>query len=711
MPINEKGLYVFEDIAFVNTSIFTEAARHYKKHGTYTKAPKDSIEYNQFWDIEEERLENGMSAPGKLIYKDGVPIIQDVHITGEHYGFLNYGRIKRTIDSEDNKELKNIIKDSHLLKNARKVGKKDIDFPSFFDWQYHYYQAKWYAQYVMGLNMVVAKARRKGFSYIEGFDCALTINTVPNSLVIVGAHDLKYITLANQMIPMAKRYLDWLESETDWTRHYLKDVPEEIILGYKDPITGHRKGYLSSLIGLSFMNNPDAAVGKDAYKIKWEESGKFPNLAEALDVTTSTTEAGDIQTGFMTIFGTGGTKDANWAAFEKIFYNPELYNCMSFDNIWDEGSSGNACGFFYAQEYNLEPYIDEHGNSKIEEAVESIEKARESKKRTSVASSDYLKYIGQRARTPREAFSSGSDNIFPAAEIMAQLNKVESIPEFKYLYRAGQLVQTDKGVRFQLNQELEGLKIKTHDPIFNFPLKKDQDVNGCYVEWISLYRDPRTGKIPDDLYRLWHDPYAHNKEEKDITIKDSLGVTYVYERINNLTPHKGDVIVGAYIGRPASMNDYNEGLYKLAMYTNGKVMFENDRGDVLGFFGRKRSLDLLVDQPDLQWAVELKGKTMRDKGLNMTPKRKAKGAIYLRDYLLEKRGTDANGNKIINLHYIYDPALLRELLKWNLNGNFDRVSALLIGMFDMKELETKEFQPVQKAGVEDFFNKRLFTNS
>src|ERR1700749_4924956 len=138
MPFNERGYYEFEDIAFVNTSQFTEAARFFKKHGVYTKAQKGTREYNEFWDQEEERRINGMSAPGKLVNGK----LQTVHITGEHYGFLNYARIWRTEDNEDKKELKNLVKDSPLLKNARKVGKKDLDFPAFFDGQYHYFKAK-----------------------------------------------------------------------------------------------------------------------------------------------------------------------------------------------------------------------------------------------------------------------------------------------------------------------------------------------------------------------------------------------------------------------------------------------------------------------------------------------------------------------------------------------------------------------------------------
>lgn len=710
MGLNANGHYEIEDIAFCNTSEVTESGKYFKKNGIYTKAPQGSREFKEFWDREEDRRRNGMTIPGKLVYKNGIPEMQKVHITGEHYGFLNYARIKR-VKEEDIAALKQFMfKDSHLLKNSRKVAKKDFDFPAFIDGQYHWFTAKKFAQSI-GLHLVMCKARRKGFSYMEGWDTADTINMNPSALVLVCAYDYKYITLGNQMMGMAKKYLDFLELETDFGRGFIKEGLDHIRMGYKLSDEGQKEfGYLSEAIALSHMNNPDAAAGKDADKIKFEECGKFPNLKESLDITLSTTEDGSIKTGFITMFGTGGTKDANWADFEEIYYNPEAYGCMMFNNVWDDGGEGTSCGFFYPQEMGDPLFVDEHGNSNGTKALESFEKEKSIAKKTKT-NAQYLRWVGQRARNGKEAFSNGSDNIFPAIEILDQLQRVEHDPDIKFLHRAGVLVTTPHGVRFKSNEELKHLNQPIHDPIFNFPLKDKQDVDGCYVEWISPYRDPSTGLIPKGLYRIWNDPYAHDMDKKDLTIKHSLGSSYVYERMNNFTPGRGDCFIACYNGRPPRMDDYNENLLKIAEYVNGEIMFENDRGDLKGYATRKRKLHLLADQPDLEWVAELKGKTNRDKGMSMTTARKEKAAIYLRDWLLEVRGKDTNGNPKLNLHYIYDPALLRELLKWNLKGNFDRVSTLLVGMFDMKECFNKEIKVPKIEDKTDFFNRDLYSNS
>lgn len=709
MGLNANGHYEIEDIAFCNTQEFTATGRFFKKNGIYTKAPKNSREYKEFWDIEEDRRRHGMVLPGKLTYNaKGEVSMQEVRITGEHYGFLNFARIKR-VKEEDLVALRQFVtKDSHLLKHSKKVGKKDYDFPAFIDGQYHWFKAKEFAQSI-GLHIVMCKARRKGFSYMEGWDSADTVNMTPYSTVLIGAYDYKYITLGNQMMGMAKRYLDFLELNTDFGRGFLKEGLDHIKLGYRKTTEGQKEyGYLSELVALSFMNNPDAAAGKDAVKIKLEECGKFPNLKEALDITMSTTEDGSISTGFITMFGTGGTKDANWADFEHIYYNPESHGCMMFNNVWDDGSEGTPSGFFYPQEMGDPSFVDEHGNSNKDSALADFEIRKAGQKKIK-SNSEFLRWVGQRARNGKEAFANGSDNIFPAIEILDHLQKVEHDPDFKYLPRVGVLTTGDKGIKFKLNSDLQALDQRIHEPILNFPLKDKQDVTGCYVEWISPYRHPQTGQIPKGLYRLWHDPYAHDTDKKDLTIKHSLGTTYVYERMNNITPGRGDYFVAKYVGRPERMDDYNEMLMKMAEYWNGEIMFENDRGDVKGFFARKRKLHLLADEPDLEWEKELKGKTNRGKGMNMTIKRKEKGAIYLRDWLLEPRSKDAFGNAKLNLHYIYDPALLRELLKWNLKGNFDRVSALLVGMYDMKECFDKEIKaPIIRDG-NDFFNRPLFT--
>jgi len=64
------------------------------------------------------------------------------------------------------------------------------------------------------------------------------------------------------------------------------------------------------------------------------------------------------------------------------------------------------------------------------------------------------------------------------------------------------------------------------------------------------------------------------------------------------------------------------------------------------------------------------------------------------------------------LHYIYDIGLLRELLKFNGKGNFDRVSCCIVGMFDIKETIFKQIAPTTKQTdieEDDYFRNPLNT--
>ena len=89
--------------------------------------------------------------------------------------------------------------------------------------------------------------------------------------------------------------------------------------------------------------------------------------------------------------------------------------------------------------------------------------------------------------------------------------------------------------------------------------------------------------------------------------------------------------------------------------------------------------------------------------------RKGQAEIYLRDWLKTPRGRDEQGEQKLNLHYIYDIALIDELVKYNRRGNFDRVSALMVGMFHLKDLHTREVQIVEQQSENTFFDRAFFS--
>jgi hypothetical protein len=131
----------------------------------------------------------------------------------------------------------------------------------------------------------------------------------------------------------------------------------------------------------------------------------------------------------------------------------------------------------------------------------------------------------------------------------------------------------------------------------------------------------------------------------------------------------------------------------LADYYNAEIGFENDRGDVVGYAKRFRLLDRLAPEFEMGYDDKLKKPHItRTYGMAMGSgkenlKRK-QGLVYLRDWLITPRGKTTDGRVLLNLHLIFDPALLLELIKYDEEKvtRFDRVAALIVGVYHMKEL-------------------------
>jgi hypothetical protein len=349
--------------------------------------------------------------------------------------------------------------------------------------------------------------------------------------------------------------------------------------------------------------------------------------------------------GFLTGWGTGGTKDANWAAFEEVCYNPDSFNILPCNNVWDAGAEGTPGCYFYAHVDGLEGHMDYNGNTNFETSWASHLKKKEIKRLVSATESSFMRWCGQRANSPSEAFARDSNNIFPTEEIQAQLNFVNRNKHINDARRCGVLVPHDKyGVILKTNEELGAEGKKVHQPLDEFPRRKGTDPHGCVVEYQSPWRD-KMGKVPNGLYVAFQDPYGVDKTSDYITTKNSVAATYVMQLPNKYTGSKGGMIVASYVGRPERQDEYNQQVLYLLQRYNAQLMFENDRGDVIPFMRKKKALHLLCREPEMQFAKDISGKAGRGYGMHMTPARLEKGVIYLRDHLLEVINKDTGSEK------------------------------------------------------------------
>ncbi len=393
---------------------------------------------------------------------------------------------------------------------------------------------------------------------------------------------------------------------------------------------------------------------------------------------------------------TGGTKGADYEGLEELFFNPENYNVIPIKNKWDDASESNTCSFFVPAYVNLEGFIDNNGKSKVEEAKTYLNQERE-EKQESDDPRGYNKHVAQFPFTPREATMRVDNNIFPTNELNSQLSEVISKNKHKAL-TSGTLYREEGEVKFNPDANV--------NPIFKFPTPKDTDRRGGVVIKQTPYKTD-AGRVPDNMYMICHDPYAHDGSPEG----SSLGAAYVIKRVNDIDLTYANCPVASYVGRPLKQDTYNRNLFLLAEYYNAKIAFENNRGNVMEYAKNNNLLHRLYEKPNIQEnRHRSRPRTTRTYGLTMSSKSmKNQAEVYIRDWLLEEYAKSAEGKRTLVLNKILDPALLKELANYNEDGNFDRVSALMVGMYYLRQLQNQKVRkqdPVEEHS--DFFNRELF---
>lgn len=679
--VGDNGGFLMNiDFVFRKTERFTEAAQHYKKHGKYTLLTKANKKaYHDFWEEETRRRKQGFTANCKLYLKDvekydnakseeeREALLHPVRITGDHYHFLNYGRLRRTPNKEEKAELES---KGDFITNFIE------GFPRFWDGHFWNFHSSEFAQR-NNYNLFKGKARGKGYSYITGNSDANLLNLFPKATVVLLAYEEKYLVDGEEgTAVMLKTALDWMENKTYWKRGVAKEVTSHLVLGYKDRGSNEIKGWRSRALSFPIKQNESAAIGKRARRIRYEESGYCPNLQDSLDVTLSSTEVGLAKVGYVEVYGTAGTKTNNWQPFANGFFNPGANKAMPFENVWDKGARAKTCGFFHPQVWNLEPYMDVDGNSHLEEAFEADkkDKLRAYEEKTL---SDWIVYVGQRANTPGEAFRGGVENIFSSAELDFHKRKVETDSDLQY-YRDGMIIDIDGKLQFKTNRQLieDGMRQHAHPYIDEVPFDRKKDLHGAMRMFYAPFKN-REGVVPDNLYVILADPVRKDKDNKTLSLKNSLNAFYVVMLPNTVANSRGDIIVASFVGRPSQMSDANRILLKMCKYYNAKVLVEATVGTIIPDFKGWGERRWLMRDPTGIIDRAITAKANAPYGIQVESKQDTEESLMnLKDFIYATIGSDDEGNKIYRLHYIRDIGLLRELQQYNESGNFDRISAM-----------------------------------
>lgn len=673
---------------FINTELFNEPARTYQATGKYTQFKVDSIPHRQFRRRECDRRRNGFSAP---CWQNPDGSIEDIWITGAHYNFLNYTRMERTDES------------SVIITNHGATAKKIYSFPSFIDAQFWTFQIIEFCRR-NGLHLIIDKTRRGGFSYIMASDSSNEVNLSKHKVVIHVAADNKYLTKQGGLSDFAVNNLKFYEEKTPFKRGIFSLTADSFKLGYrmKNGVEAD-DSWSSSLLSVSANNNPDCAIGKDAVTIKVEELSTMQNFDDFMNVTEPTMTVGTRTTGTLMAWGTATA--ANMQIFEQNFYNPRAFNFMSFENVWDNDARNEVCGFFKSYAWGLEGEIDgvkgfdEDGNSNLRIGLKLAARERIKKKETAKTFSEYLNYLGQRALFPAESFSSASENIFSSEALNKFEDKLRVDNSYRF-YTDGELFEDGlKKIYFKSNAriKIENPDAKIYDYIQGVPRRGNEDPHGCIRVWFApeyeetYINDRLVRAILPGTYVAVYDPVGIDKDKKEITDRHSHNSMFVVEMPRERNGFKPK-LCAAYYGRTERLEEADEKFYRLCKWYNciGTGLVEINRGETVSNFRKWKATKYLGHEPLFVWDATIKEKVSTSYGYSIgNGPKKLDGLRLLKEFLYEVIGKNEFGEDIYVFERFLDYQTILELKKFNADGNFDRISSLILLGIYWKSIDIK----------------------
>lgn len=655
-PRDDKGRIIVDLVnphIVENMDYFRPSAIHFQKYGCYTKLKPNSNPHSEYgkWIREEKRR----CWEGYIRESDGE------WVTGYLYWFLNYSPIM----------LSKIIKGT---KQANRV----FDFPEFWEgiyWRFHYMeQARnggLYNNYAGGQHCAELASRGKGKSFslasILNHNFVIGCNHESHTKVtsIVTAYQKEYLIkdgVLNKFIAMA----DFVADNTQFPRRRLKNSLQEMmwIMGYKDADLDIEKGTRNTVLGVSSKDDESKLRGKRAAHILIEEFGTFARLVDTYNVLLPSVQEGEFAFGQIYMLGTAGDNESDFAGAQEIMYNPNGYNMYALPNVFDKHNQGKKDFVFFFPGYiNRKGCYNEDGVSNVIKALLEILYNRYKVKYSSTDPNTIIKTIAEVPITPAEAIIKTGHNMFPVTDLSERLLQLDSNPkEMDDIFVADLVIGKDGSVVPKPSQS---------NSIREFPTK-DNKVEGAVEIFETPQIDKSTGKPYNDRYILGADPYDHDEADSM-----SLGSIFVLDLWT-------DKIVAEYTGRPMFAEDYYEVCRKLCLYYNGRLNYEQNKKGLYGYFSQRNSTWLLTDVleflKDKQMARAGYGNQSKGTTATLPINNYAKG--LLRTWLLSPitKIDIVDGQEqeieVPRLYNLKNRALIKELIAYNSEGNFDRISAM-----------------------------------
>lgn len=631
---------------------FRPTALHFKKHNCFTMLRPNANPNSEYgkWIREEKRR----CWEGYVRESDGE------WIPGPLYFYMNYCPI---IQSK--------------IRKGTKQADRIIDFPEMWEgiyWRFHYMeQARsggLYNNFMGGNHGAELASRGKSKSYsmasvlTHNFVLGENATACQSITSLATAYQKEYLTkdgVLNKFVSMA----NFCAKNTQFPRRRLKNSLQDMtwVMGYKDAELDIEKGTQNSVLGVSSKDDESKLRGKRAAFIGIEEFGTFPRLIDLYNVMLPSVQDGDYVFGLMYLQGTAGDNESDFAGAQEIMYNPKGYNMYALPNVFDKNNQGKKDFVFFFPGYvNRKGCYNENGVSDVVQALIEILQNRYRVKYNSSDPNTVIKTIAEVPITPAEAIVKTGVNMFPVTDLTERLGQLDSNPrEYDDVY-TGSLILKDGEVQFSPSSET---------PIREFP-HKDNKMEGSIELFQLPVIDKETKKPYNSRYIVGCDPY-----DDDESNTMSLGSVFVLDLWT-------DKIVAEYTGRPLFAEDFYEICRKLCLFYNARMNYENNKKGLFGHFSKMNSTYLLTEQLEFLKDKDMvkEGYGNKARGTNATAPVNAFARNLLRSWLLKPvpmiQTVDGEEQEVLipNLYTLRNRALIKELIMYNSEGNFDRISAM-----------------------------------
>ena len=627
----EPGEYGFDKTSF----IFNKEARTFNKQGFYCNAPFRSKDFIKYWNAEKDKCRKGViyNSNGKSWY-----------LTRDYYMWLNFLPI---YDKEE----------------------KAYGFAKVRDAQYHMALYELLAE-LHNKHSAIFKKRQIASSY---FHMGKIINTYwfeEGSVCKIGASLKDYINDKGSW-KFLEEYKDFLNEHTAW---YRPSNPEKVLLWQQqiEVRVGNRKtskGLKSKIQGASFEKNATTGVGGPTTYFFHEEAGIAPKMMDTYEYLRPAMSSGMMTTGMFIAAGSVGDLDQCNPLKEMILkpVNNDIYPVET--NLLDKNGTIGLSGLFIPEQWSMPPYIDDYGNSKVEEALEAIMIEREDWK-NKLNPEQYQLRISQKPTNIAEGFAYRKESVFPQGITSKQLKRIE---DKEYGYEFLELERDKTGVIAKKSNKL---------PISQFPVdKKMQDKSGCLIVWERPIENPGFGTYYGSI-----DPVSEGKT----TTSDSLCSIFIYKNpieITRETPNgletfvEKDKIVASWCGRFDDINKTHERLELIIEWYNAWTIVENNISLFIQYMISRKRQKYLVPKNQILFLKDLgSNKSVyqeygwKNTGTLFKSHLISYAIEYLREVIHEE--TNENGNVIeqtFGVERIPDPMLIKEMMAYYPGLNVDRL--------------------------------------